>query len=400
MNRTISKFKRLQDRLAGKKSHSVEVPYEIECDCGTVVKGIRRTSWIEPECEACAQTVFVLPMNVYPSTKSVPSEILGGTFRERLKIVSQELLKGRASEGEAEPDDTQPDAKTKATGGEDVVAKAKWKLPKLTLPRIDLKRLIVRTFTPFRLLMLAVVASVAVAGWLMISQRQFDQAQKDWLESTTAISERLEDGKLAGILPELQRAIQAGDVLEKDGAEFRRVNNLLKETQGFEALSPTGLVDIFHSAYDNENHLKADAAEQVKGGCASGWFLLDAQVIHSNSDSNSWLIDFPVTPGLHPVSITLPAESISSLFQNQPKTRIVFAAQLEVQTVPRNNEDGEWILAAKQDSFAVMTHPAFGRAAGFNIDDDSELTQMIERQRQWVENASPSGTPESESESP
>lgn len=383
MNKTIAKFRRIQDRLAGKKSHSVEVSYEIECDCGEVVKGIRRNSWIESECSACGEAVFVLPVNVYPSTKSVPSEILGGTFRERLGVVSKELLRRskREEDVESEPGSSAGAGKTKGS----VPEKAKWKLPKFRLPRIDLKRLIIRTFSPFRLLMMAVIATAGIAGWLMISQQQFDQAQKDWLESTTAIAERLDDGKLAGILPEIERAIEAGGILEKADAEFRRLQNLQKETEGFEALSPTGLVDIFHLAYNDENRLKPDAASRVKEGCAAGWFLIDANVIKTTSDEDKWLIDFPVTPGLHPVSVVLPQEALSSLLHDVSTGRIVFAAQLSVRAVPENDEDGQWVLLTDAASFAVLTHSAYASAAGFDVDEDPELQQVIESQQQWVE---------------
>lgn len=390
MNKAFAKLKRIQDRLTGTDSQSVETPYEIECDCGATVKGIRRKSWIESECPACAQSVFVLPMNVYPSTKSVPSEILGGTFRERLKVVTGELLQGYKSGKDT--DDVDSDAKSpsnsaskKSKADEDVVVKPKWKMPKLALPRIDFKRLLARTFSPFRLLMMAVLATVGITGWLMVSQRQFAKAQKDWLESTASITEKLDSGELAGLLPDLEHAIQAGTVLEKDDAEFRRWNNLLVESRAFDELSTVGLVDVFHSAYNDENHLKPDAGEVVTTGCSDGWFLIDAQASPTTSGGSSWMIDFPVTPGLHPVSIVLPDESIGQLFQDAGSFRILFVAQLEVQKVPSANEDGQWVLAANPASFALMTHTAHCEAAGFEIDNDPDLQQIIARQQQWVE---------------
>ncbi|MCP4510475.1 MAG: hypothetical protein GY826_29210, partial [Fuerstiella sp.] len=82
---TVERLKQIKGRLQGTAEAAVAVPYEVTCACGTSVTGTRRASWIEAECQTCLQSVFVLPANVYPSTPSVPSEILGGSFADRLK---------------------------------------------------------------------------------------------------------------------------------------------------------------------------------------------------------------------------------------------------------------------------------------------------------------------------
>ena len=77
---------------ASKKPDSV--PFELTCDCGAVVKGERRTSWIEAECPSCFQSLFVMPGNVYPATKLV-SGVLTGSFVARIQAAYYELRPGR-----------------------------------------------------------------------------------------------------------------------------------------------------------------------------------------------------------------------------------------------------------------------------------------------------------------
>lgn len=395
MNKTISKFKRLQNRLTGASDQTVEISYEIECDCGAKVGGIRRVTWIESECTNCAATVFVLPMNVYPSTKSVPSEILGGTFRERLGVVTKELLRGNKVEPDIDEQVSSGD--TADTGVEVSVAKHKWKLPKLALPRIDFKRVLARIFSPFRLLMMAVIATVGLTSWYMIQQRQTERAQKTWLESTAMITEKLEQGNLSGLLPELVIALEAGIVLGKTDAEFRLVNNLLLETQATDTLAPKGLVDVFQAAYDNENRLKSEARSRIDEACASGWFLFDAVATKVNSGNGStWLIDFPATPGLHPVSIILPNLILTKDLEIDRDERLLFVAKLAVQTAPTKDEDGQWVLKVIPDDFALLTHPAHCKAVGFDPDEDEALNQLIEQQAEWVETGSTAIQPTTE----
>lgn len=391
MNKTFAKFKRLQNRLTGTSEQAVEILYEIECDCGTTVRGVRRATWIESECDECAATVFVLPMNVYPSTKSVPSEILGGSFKERLKVVTKELLRGNKADSDddqasSNQTSSKQDSEAGDSKGQPPAAKPKWKLPKFALPRIDFKKLLLRTFSPFRLLMMAVIATVGLTGWFMIQKRQTETAQKAWLESTAMIAEKLDENDLSGLLPELESALEAGTILGKNDSEFRLLSNLRTETRATDTLALAGLVDVFQAAYDVNNRLKPGARSRINKACSEGWFLFDAIATKVNSDTGiTWLIDFPATPGLHPVSIILPNLILAQQLKLNSDDRLLFVAKLSVQTAPTNNEDGEWVLRVNTEDFALLTHAAQCKAVGFDPDEDEGLTQLLERQTEWVE---------------
>ena len=120
---SIDKLKRMKARLSNDAATEIEVPYEVVCECGETVTGIRRDTWIEAECQDCYQSLFVLPTNVYPATPSVPSEVLGGTFSERLKVVISEIFPGRRTEERpAEPKPEKADQPEKPDVAESSVA--------------------------------------------------------------------------------------------------------------------------------------------------------------------------------------------------------------------------------------------------------------------------------------
>ncbi|MEP3479516.1 MAG: hypothetical protein ABJZ55_09735 [Fuerstiella sp.] len=386
MNKPFAKLKRLRNRLSGVSDQAVEIPFEIECDCGATVQGFRRASWIESECQECSATVFVLPMNVYPSTKFVPSEILGGTFKERLSVVTKEILhRSKHTDNPSEAASKQSSDAADASNTEDA-AEAKWKLPKITLPQINFRQLIARTFSPFRLLMMAVIATVGLTAWFMIQQRQTETAQKVWLESTAMIAGKLDQEDLNGLLPDLESALNAGAILGKNDAEYRLLSNLQVETMATDALAPLGLVDVFQAAYDIENHLKPDARDKVNKACAAGWFLFDAVATKVNTERGiTWMVDFPATPGLHPVSIILPQLLLVEQLELESDMRLLFVAKLSVQTAPANNEDGQWALQVNPEDFAVLTHAAHCKVVGFDPDEDEGLAKTLQQQTEWVE---------------
>lgn len=386
MNKTFAKLKRLSSRLSGVSDQTVEIPFEIECDCGATVRGARRASWIESECEECSATVFVLPMNVYPSTKFVPSEILGGTFKERLSVVTKEILHRKKQTDDLDEASSKQSGDVADASKAAAAAKAKWKLPKFTLPQINFRQLITRTFSPFRLLMLAVIATVGLTGWFMVQQRQTETAQKVWLESTATIAGKLEQDDLNGLLLELELALNAGAVLGKDDAEYRLLSNLQVETMGTDALAPSGLLDVFQAAYDAENHLKPDARSKIDKACTAGWFLFDAVATKINTEHGiTWMVDFPATPGLHPVSIILPQLLLVEQLELDSDTRLLFVAKLSVQTAPATNEDGQWALQVSSEDFAVLTHAAQCKVVGFDPDEDKGLVETLQQQTEWVE---------------
>ena len=347
---------------------------------------MRRNSWIESECSECSATVFVLPINVYPSTKSVPSEILGGTFKERLGVLTKELLRRNQTETEEQSTQKKGNKKASNKAASQTKLKPKRKLPKLSLPRFNVKRFLARTFSPFRLLMMAVIATLCLTGWYMVEKRQTDHAQKTWLQSTEVIAEKLAQQDLNGLLPELETALKAGTILEKDDAEFRRLGNLRMETQATDNLAIKGLVEVFQTVYDADNRIKPEAQARINKACDQGWFLFDAIAIKVETNAGTqWVVDFPATPGLHPVSIVLPNLLLLNDFDVNNASRVLFVAKLSVKTTPTNNEDGQWILTVIPNQFALLTHAAQCQAVGFDPDNDDSLAQIIDQQAQWVE---------------
>ena len=81
-------------RLFGTATKDIAVPFELPCDCGHRVTGIRRGSYQIATCTACDARVYVLAVNVYPATKRVSSEVLDGSVASRLSTIVRDLVVG------------------------------------------------------------------------------------------------------------------------------------------------------------------------------------------------------------------------------------------------------------------------------------------------------------------
>lgn len=367
-------------RLQGSAEVAVAVPYEITCDCGAKVTGMRRSSWIEAECPVCCQSLFVLPANVYPATPSVPSEVLGGTFSERLKSVLAELFPPR-SQPEAAP--AEAVAQTAATTAADVAQTPPTR--RFRWPVIDVSGLLKRTFTPFRLLMLAVVAVVGITVYWMSWQTSVEAARQVWLKTPEQTERLLQESDLIELERVLQQAMQAAQVLQKDGSEWRRLRNLLEETVAVNTLSNTDLLSAFHNAYDDSGRIKENAQRTVEAACQRGPFIFDSLLQKKTGMSDDFLIDFPATPGRHPVQLQVPLPAVQDLLEFTGDGRAIFAVEFHSVTAPEPDSFEPWVLRVKPTSFALFTSPAHCKAVGIVSEYDPTLSSILQRQQEFVE---------------
>ncbi len=384
---TFKKLKRISARLQGGAKVAVAVPYELKCECGATVGGMRRKSWIESECPECYQTLFVLPANVYPATKQVPSEVLGGTLGDRLKTVVAELFpKKKKTAKKSAKTPAGKDAKADTKPDEPVVAAAR--RPRLSLPRIDIIGLLKKAFTPFRLLMMAMLLVLGFTIYWMTYQRAIEEAQKIWLASPEEIAELLADSQMVELQQTLESAVQAADVLQRDDPESRRIRNMLAETSGINSIASSELLSAFHNAYNDQDVLQDDAASQIEAACGSGTFLFDSYLQAKLGQADVYLADFPATPGRHPIELLIPLPDVGTFLEAIPDGRAIFMARISKVVPPTKGTYESWVLHVEATSFVLLTSVAHCEQVGLTSDIDPTLETILQRQREFVETSS------------
>lgn len=388
---SMEKLKRFKARLAGDTSQIV-VPYEINCECGEAVRGVRRDSWIEGECSVCYQSVFVLPVNVYPSTPSVPSEIVGRDFSSRFKAAVGELFPERTVVSEA---DTKPEVETKKKKSRrkkdevdesvevTVVTPVKEEEPDVLRQRFSVRRLLARTFTPFRMLMLAMISVVGLTIYWTTFQQRAEAARQTWVAAEEKIENHLAARDMKRLEDVLIEAVAAGQMLDKSDSEWRLRLNLLTETKAVNSLAAMDLLTSFHQAYDNRNNLSSDAAETVQTSALSGTFVFDSWLL-STADGFS-LVDFPATPTGHGVDIYIPFDLPEQLVNGVAEGRIVFASRIHTVVPPDASTNRNWIVLLEPESFVLLTSLPHCETVGIFTEEDPQLATVLDHQRSLVE---------------
>ena len=364
------------------------------CECGETVRGVRRSSWIESECPNCCQSVFVLPTNVYPSTRSVPSEVLGGSFSERLKAVIAELAPKRSKdvatpETVPEPFET---VKAAAAAGTSAAASTSAAVSKrrltLRLPRVDIKGMVVRTLTPFRLLMLSMVTVIGLTIYWMTWQQHVESAQQTWLRTSEQAEDFLSSSDMINLEATLRQAIDSGYTLGKADPDWRTRLNLLQETTAVNSMAAYDLLTAFHRSYDEQNRIVADAERQVAEAAASGTFVFDSYLRPSTRDDTIFLMEFPGTPGRHAVEVMLPIGQIENLIEHTGDERAIFAAKIKAVIAPQPKTHQSWLLLIDAESFVLMTSHRHCRFIGLTDQDDPVLPGILDRQKDFIESSS------------
>ncbi|MEQ9406759.1 MAG: hypothetical protein RIK87_03495 [Fuerstiella sp.] len=377
---------RLKARLEGEAPANSEVPFEVRCECGETVRGIRRSSWIDAECARCGQSVFVLPANPYPATPSVSSEVLGGSFAERLKAVVAELLPARRR---AATGDEQKPTKSAESGRAttEVPVRRLWALPEIHLPRIDIRTLLARTFTPFRLLMLAMVAVVGLTIYWMTWQQRLEAAQQTWLKAGEEIEQFLSVSDMVNLEATLLKAIDAGYTLGRQDPEWRLRLNLLRETAAVNSMATSDLLTAFHQVYDDSNRLVDDAEERVREVAESGTFVFDSWLRTKAGDRPVLLMQFPATPGRHAVEVEIPLPGLAALLEQTQENRVLFAARIQSVKAPAMQSRQPWQIIIAPDSFVLMTTPEHCETIGLDTEEESDLALVLSRQKDFVQSS-------------
>ncbi|MCA9050220.1 MAG: hypothetical protein KDA89_15900 [Planctomycetaceae bacterium] len=378
----VEKLKGIVRRLRGQSDPTVSVAYELQCECGAAVTGTRRTTWIEAECPQCFQSLFVLPANVYPSTPSVPSTVPSGTFAERLKEVLSEL---RGSRGK-----TAAEIPPLPVGERLQESVRTWRerLPKLSLPRLNVRAFIRRVVTPFRLLMIGMVAVIAVTVTRMQHQKAVEEARQVWLQAADEIETLLAEREFIRLEQTLSAATTAGRVLERQDSQWRSASNLQQEVMSLNAVGSGNLLSAILRAYDDSNQLVSDAADIVQRDAEQGVMFFDTYV-RPGVENGEFRIAFPVTPGRHAVELTVRLPELSELFADSAEEqRMLFAAEIESVTAPNAAISRDpWRLKIRPDSFVLLTRDELCREVGLDPAEDPDLAATLERQRLFVESS-------------
>jgi hypothetical protein len=354
-------------------------PFDVECDCGGKLVGVRTGAYQKPACPVCDRPVFVLPSNVYPRPKPKSSPKTDSpkssgeikTVRSPSTLVVDDHPRGIRSTGGAD---------VKSRGGRPGVPQPVVEQPELKEPRR-------RIFTPLRMVTLAIIGITGLTAHALWYQQAYRAAQ-----ATVAVA--TDDGKAAireldfvKGAKELEKARRAVDLLGRKDSSADEIRRLSREATVLANLASSSLTDILQETLSSA---KPDQTESmaISSLYKNAWILFDSPVIPESSSSRRLIIDAPIVLGIVPVQVEVESKALTAAATilaadaGGELARIIFAAQVE-EIVYNAGKPGSSVVKLNGNTAILWTSYDTYQAIGYRpIDDDDERQTKAILQRQ------------------
>lgn len=427
-----ARLSKAKARLFGTATKDIVVPFELPCDCGHRVTGIRRASWQIATCSACEARIYVLPVNVYPATKRVRSEVLDGSVANRLGVIVRDLVVG---ESESAPDSrassnptaanqlaarsssrrngTQPNPDADSSQGDsndvsDVSSKRSRKgssqiknaqaaalvaepilveEPVVRVPRPSIAVIARRVLTPFRMLMLSAVVLIAATGWWVVTQRRMDEARKTWRREMDIAQKALDEKDMSALSDSLTKAVAAGQMLGRDDAETRRAISLLLQTKALQDLSSTDLISVLSgcmTADGQPDAAKTTAAAESIGG---KWFAFESLLVKADNELKA---DMALIIGTVPVTIIVDSPILQDAATAMPQSPLFFVASVKICDVVDGGRRLQ--IRLEGNSCTLVTTEFHAAEFGFTSANTPGLEALLKRQTEFLKSDAASVT--------
>lgn len=415
MSSLLAKLAKAKSRLFGSAPESIPVPFEVPCDCGHRVTGIRRTSYQIAVCSACQSSIFVLPVNVYPTTKRIRSEVVDGPVLERVGTVVRDLVRGDTTPEEDEsqeprsvrkPQDSEglrdygaavdlkpKGRKSKRSSGEEGsssggaaevnVQESADSIPLVQVPRPSFATRMRRVFSPTRLLALAGCVILCSTGFWTIHQRKLEQARKVWRLEMDRAETALKQKDLSTLSESLTLAVKAAKTLSRTDEDARVAESLLRQTEAVQQLTSVDLVSQFSSVIRNDGSLDVAKAGNIAEGLHGQRFVFELVLKRRNAGETTFQLDFPLIIQDTAIDVFVSSSVLSSCAVDGSEPNVLFTACVR-ECRPPNPANRRWEIVLDGPSCTLVTTEFHAEQLGLDMKTSTSLLSVLENQTKIV----------------
>lgn len=415
MSGLLAKLAKAKSRLFGSAPESIPVPFEVPCDCGHRVTGIRRTSYQIAVCSACQSSIFVLPVNVYPTTKRIRSEVVDGPVLERVGTVVRDLVRGDAT---PEENDTQEprsvrksqeseglrdygaavdlkpkgrkskrssdeDGSSSGGGAEVNVQESADSIPLVQVPRPSFATRMRRVFSPTRVLALAGCVILFSTGFWTIHQRKLEQARKVWRLEMDRAETALKQKDLNTLSESLTLAVKAAKTLSRTDEDARVAESLLRQTEAVQQLTSVDLVTQFSNVIRNDGSLDVTKAGNVAEGLQGQRFVFELVLKRRTAGATEFQLDFPLIIQDTPIDVFVASSVLSSCVVAGSEPNVLFTASVR-ECRPPSPANRRWEIVLDGRTCTLITTEFHAEQLGFELKTSTSLQTVLENQSKIV----------------
>ena len=443
MNPISQRLAHAKAKLFGTAAVEIPVPFEIPCDCGHKVAGIRKPRIQFVDCSACGQSLFVLPVNLYPATRRTASLVVDGGLAARAAAAARELA-GQTSPAQpasAQPNPNQstptdprrsapdqaaqldtPDAtssprrpakRSRSTQSDATPATAATKtpapttsaanqpkpvtpIPLFTPQRTPFRVRIRRTFTPFRLLAAGCFAALVLTGAWIIHQQQIETARRTWRREIDAANTAEAERNRPALLQALRNAIAAANTLNKQDDDANTARALLLQCEAINQLSAVDPIDVLSKAAAPNN---TTSPAELNSALRGLQLLFHATPQDAADPPPAVLLDLPLIIQGRTLQIAVDSPVLHKLAQQYPGQAALFVASIKsCRLEPEPGESAH--IELDPQSITLLTSEFLANEAGIENSQLPELPEILKRQTALLSIQTPGSTPPTDSPAP
>lgn len=431
MNSISQRLAHAKAKLFGTAAVEIPVPFEIPCDCGHRVAGIRKPRIQFIDCSACSQTIFVLPVNLYPATRRTASLVVDGGLAARAAAAARELA-GQSPPPQSSPPDSRRSAPDEAAKSEspsprrsskrsrpaqndgppsaaatksspvpaavDPAPQPKPATPNsfLTPQRIPFRVRLRRTFTPFRLLAAGCFAALVLTGFWIVRQQQIEIARRTWRREMDAANTAEAERNRTALLQALRNAIAAANTLNKQDNDANAARMLLLQCEAINQLSAVDPVDVLTKAAEPGNNSSPNELNSALRGIQ---LLFDATPQNAADPPPAVILDLPLIVHGRTLQIAVASPALHKLAQQHPGQSALFLASIKsCRLEPGPGQSAH--IELDPESITLLTSEFLAAEAGINASQLPELPEILKRQAALLDIQSPGSSPPADSPAP
>ena len=401
---------RARAKLFGSAAKEIPVPFEVPCRCGSRVAGIRRLQYQIAVCSACGTSVFILPVNVYPATKRIHSEVPDAALSARATAAMRELAGLDASpvpelSSQPRPDSTGKSARrqvgsqkrvpasptgaetpdrnarpTAETGAPDSAVEQQASIS--VAPRIPFKVRLRRTFSPFRLLVASSVILLMVTAVWMVQRQQLETARKTWRREMDLAQQALTDQNSEAFRTSLEKAVDAARKLRRTDSEARTAASLLDQCRAINQLSAYDPLEAITAAFSKAADAPMDL-NRLNLELQGVYLVFESPLIPDSDNADNLRLELPLMIQSRSIRLHVSSPLLTPLFRNNPATPVLFLAK--IQSCRGGAADGRGIVIELDgSSVTLLTSEFLAGQAGYDSRQIPELAACLQRQQSFM----------------
>ena len=187
-----------------------------------------------------------------------------------------------------------------------------------------------RLFTPFRLIIVAIIVIAGLTAWGLWQRSRVNSAKAHVLASSEAGFKALKEGDFATAARELKRARDAVDLLHRTDQEANTIRRACSEAIAGNELSTTSLFQLLEEfvAETRQDGSSRRFDSKHKGT----WLLFDSIVVISEKNGSLCFLDMPIIINGVTFQIEIDSASVKKTVKRADgatRGRVIFAAQLD-----------------------------------------------------------------------